>query len=60
MIHVSLCLGGDLATTRRYLDIASGTVSTLPDSDLISAPINVNCLDPLSRNALLIGLLDRI
>lgn len=41
-----------MATTRRYLDMASRASSTFVNSD---TPINVNCLDPLGRSALLIG-----
>jgi hypothetical protein len=44
-----------MATTRRYLDITSTTPSTLADNDMPITPININCLDPLGRSALLIG-----
>lgn len=49
-------LGGDMATTRRYLDLNSTLSSTLLDGDVSVTPININCLDPLGRTALLIGL----
>ena len=49
-------LGGDMATTRRYLDLNSNLSSTLLDGDVSATPININCLDPLGRTALLIGL----
>ena len=51
----SVCLGGDMATTRRYLEMASRASSTLPHDDMPITPININCLDPLGRSALLIG-----
>jgi hypothetical protein len=44
-----------MATTRRYLDITSTAPSTLVDNDMPITPININCLDPLGRSALLIG-----
>lgn len=44
-----------MATTRRYLDVTSGGVSASIDNDMPSTPININCLDPLGRSALLIG-----
>jgi hypothetical protein len=44
-----------MATTRRYLDMASRASSTLVNSDTPITPININCLDPLGRSALLIG-----
>ncbi len=44
-----------MATTRRYLDIASRASATLLDSDMPIIPININCLDPLGRSALSIG-----
>jgi transient receptor potential cation channel subfamily C protein 4 len=44
-----------MATTRRYLDMASSVSSTLVNSDIPITPININCLDPLGRSALLIG-----
>jgi len=44
-----------MATTRRYLEVTSGGVSTSIDNDMPSTPININCLDPLGRSALLIG-----
>jgi hypothetical protein len=52
---ISVFLGGDMATTRRYLDMASKVSSTLVNDDMPITPININCLDPLGRNALLIG-----
>lgn len=48
-------LGGDMATTRRYLDMASHPTSILDQSNGQNLTININCLDPLGRNALLIG-----
>jgi hypothetical protein len=53
--NLSIFIGGDMATTRRYLDMASGASSTLTNNDIPITPINVNCLDPLGRSALLIG-----
>ncbi|CAF0894620.1 unnamed protein product [Rotaria sordida] len=47
---------GDMATTRRYLDMASKTSSTLVNTDMSITPININCLDPLGRSALLIAI----
>ncbi|CAF0825592.1 unnamed protein product [Rotaria sp. Silwood1] len=47
---------GDMATTRRYLDMASKTSSTLVNTDIPITPININCLDPLGRSALLIAI----
>jgi hypothetical protein len=47
---------GDMATTRRYLDIASRASATLLDSDMPIIPININCLDPLGRSALSIAI----
>ena len=44
-----------MATTRRYLDIASRASTTLLDSNMHITPININCLDPLGRSALSIG-----
>jgi hypothetical protein len=44
-----------MATTRKYLDIASRITPTLGNNDMSSSQINVNCLDPLGRSALLIG-----
>ncbi|CAF5101375.1 unnamed protein product, partial [Rotaria socialis] len=44
-----------MATTRRYLDVTSKGPSTLANNDTSIAPININCLDPLGRSALLIG-----
>jgi len=50
-------IGGDMATTRRYLDIASRASTVLLDDDTSSfTQININCLDPLGRSALSIGL----
>lgn len=49
-------LGGDMATTRRYLDMASRATTILDQSNGQNPPINNNCLDPLGRNALLIGI----
>ena len=54
---LSLCLGGDMATTRRYLDMASGVPAIINPTDGPITSININCLDPLGRNALLIGFL---
>lgn len=48
-------LGGDMATTRRYLDMASHPTSIIDQSNGQNLTININCLDPLGRNALLIG-----
>ncbi|CAF3674644.1 unnamed protein product [Adineta steineri] len=47
---------GDMATTRRYLDVSSTTPSTLTNNDTSIAPININCLDPLGRSSLLIAI----
>ncbi|CAF4402793.1 unnamed protein product [Rotaria socialis] len=47
---------GDMATTRRYLDVTSKGPSTLANNDTSIAPININCLDPLGRSALLIAI----
>ncbi|CAF5055856.1 unnamed protein product, partial [Rotaria magnacalcarata] len=47
---------GDMATTRRYLDVSAKGSSTLANNDISIAPINVNCLDPLGRSALLIAI----
>ena len=55
IINLFVFIGGDMATTRRYLDMASGGPSTLVNSDIPITPININCLDPLGRSALLIG-----
>ena len=44
-----------MATTRRYLELNSSLSSTLLDGDVSATPININCLDPLGRSALLIG-----
>ena len=44
-----------MATTRRYLDISTNPSLTLFEGDLSMTPININCLDPLGRSALLIG-----
>jgi hypothetical protein len=53
---MSIFVGGDMATTRRYLDMAASRVSsTIVNSDTSITPININCLDPLGRSALLIG-----
>lgn len=52
-----LFLGGDMATTRRYLDLACRASTGLLDSDIPITPININCLDPLGRSALSIGLI---
>jgi hypothetical protein len=49
-------IGGDMATTRRYLDIASRASTVLLDDDTSFTQININCLDPLGRSALSIGL----
>ncbi len=56
----SIFIGGDMATTRRYLDMASRVSSTLVNSDTPITPININCLDPLGRSALLIGFYTKI
>lgn len=48
-------LGGDMATTRRYLELASKGSAVLGNNDTDSASIDINCLDPLGRSALLIG-----
>ena len=53
--YFSSHLGGDMATTRRYLDMASRATSILDQSNGQIPAININCLDPLGRNALLIG-----
>ena len=55
--QIRLYLGGDMATTRRYLDMASRASSTLVNNDTPITPININCLDPLGRSALLIGII---
>jgi len=47
---------GDMATTRRYLDISTNSSLTLFEGDLSMTPININCLDPLGRSALLIAI----
>jgi hypothetical protein len=52
---LSLPLGGDMATTRRYLDMASGVPAIINSADGPITSININCLDPLGRSALLIG-----
>jgi len=44
-----------MATTRRYLDTTSGALTTVVNTDMPITPININCLDPLGRSALLIG-----
>ena len=44
-----------MATTRRYLDLASRASIGLLDGDIPIPPININCLDPLGRSALSIG-----
>jgi hypothetical protein len=46
-----------MATTRRYLDLACQRATTLDPEDTLPSinPIDINCLDPLGRNALLIG-----
>ncbi len=49
-----------MATTRRYLDMASRVSSPLVNSDTAITPININCLDPLGRSALLIGFYTKI
>lgn len=48
--------GGDMATTRRYLDTSLPTPSVTVVAEMPITPININCLDPLGRSALLIGL----
>ncbi len=48
-------IGGDMATTRRYLDMASTLPSVPLDGDMPITSININCLDPLGRSALSIG-----
>jgi hypothetical protein len=48
-------IGGDMATTRGYLDIASRASTGLLDGDMPITSININCLDPLGRSALSIG-----
>lgn len=49
-------IGGDMATTRRYLEMASkATSSGLDNNGNPITLININCLDPLGRSALLIG-----
>jgi len=45
-----------MATTRRYLDMATTASSALLDGDMSITSININCLDPLGRSALSIGL----
>ena len=57
IIVTSVVLGGDMAKTRRYLEMACKTSSALGDDDLPVIQININCLDPLGRSALLIGAL---
>ncbi|UJR21541.1 hypothetical protein I4U23_024626 [Adineta vaga] len=47
---------GDMATTRRYLDIASRASTVLLDDDVSLTSININCLDPLGRSALSIAI----
>ncbi|CAF4493895.1 unnamed protein product [Rotaria sp. Silwood1] len=47
---------GDMATTRRYLAISTGTPAALLDVDMPMTPININCLDPLGRSALSIAI----
>ncbi|CAF1024320.1 unnamed protein product [Adineta steineri] len=47
---------GDMATTRRYLDITSRQSTVLLDDDISHTPININCLDPLGRSALSIAI----
>lgn len=44
-----------MATTRRYLELASKGSAVLGNNDTDSASIDINCLDPLGRSALLIG-----
>ena len=48
-------LGGDMATTRRYLDMTCRDSSIFVNSDTEIISININCRDPLGRSALLIG-----
>ena len=48
-------IGGDMATTRGYLDITSRASTGLLDGDIPTTSININCLDPLGRSALSIG-----
>lgn len=55
VVFPSFSLGGDMATTRRYLDMASGVPSIINPTDGPITSININCLDPLGRSALLIG-----
>lgn len=56
MFFISVfCLGGDMATTRGYLDMAAKSSTALSDGDTSFTPININCLDPLGRSALSIG-----
>ena len=51
-----MLIGGDMATTRKYLAVSTGSsVTSLIENDITIAPININCLDPLGRSALLIG-----
>jgi hypothetical protein len=45
-----------MATTRRYLDITTSSSTALFNDSMPITPINVNCLDPLGRSALSIGL----
>jgi hypothetical protein len=46
-----------MATTRGYLDIATRSAANLLDGDMSITSININCLDPLGRSALSIGLI---
>jgi hypothetical protein len=54
-LMIFMFIGGDMATTRRYLDIASRASTVILDGDMSLTPININCLDPLGRSALSIG-----
>ncbi|CAF1011617.1 unnamed protein product [Adineta ricciae] len=47
---------GDMATTRRYLDMSTSAPSASVSADTPITPININCLDPLGRSALLIAI----
>jgi hypothetical protein len=53
---IFMFIGGDMATTRRYLDVTSSASSALFDGEMSITSININCLDPLGRSALLIGI----
>lgn len=52
---IFIFLGGDMATTRGYLDMATRSSVALLDGDISMTPMNINCLDPLGRSALSIG-----